>query len=79
VELLVPVLDAFEDLEGLGLGRSRDLDGLEAAQQAAVLFDVLAVLLESGRADARNLAARESGLEDVRRVERAFRRAPIRE
>jgi hypothetical protein len=75
VELLVPVLHALEDLEGLVLGRRRHVDRLEPAKEAPVLLDVLAVLLEGRRADAGDLAARERRLEDVRRVERSLRRA----
>src|SRR6185436_18866917 len=75
VERLVAVLDPFEDLLRLLGSRRIDLDGLEAAQQRPVLLDVLAVLLERGRADAGDLAAGESWFEDVRRVERALGRA----
>ena len=49
-----------------------DLDRLEAAVEGAVLLDVLAVLVERGRADALELAARERGLEDVGGVHRAL-------
>ena len=73
VELLVPLLDPLEDLEA---SRPRSaavtLDRLEAAQEGAVLLDVLAVLPDRRRADARDLAARERRLQDVRRVERAL-------
>ena len=69
MELLVPVLDSLEDLECLQLGRGGDLDRLEPSQEAAILFDVLAVLLERRRADAGNLAPREGGFQDVGRVE----------
>jgi hypothetical protein len=46
--------------------------GLEATFERGVLLDVLAVLVEGGRADALDLAAREGGLQHVRRVDRAF-------
>ena len=42
VELLVAVLDAHDDLDGVGLVGRRHLDGLEAALQRAVLLDRLA-------------------------------------
>ena len=45
---------------------------LEAALERGVLLDVLAVLVERGRADAAQLAARERRLEHVRGVDRAF-------
>ena len=43
---------------------------------AGVLLDVLLVLVERGRADAVQLAARQRGLEQVRGVHRAFAMAP---
>ena len=48
---------------------------LEAALERGVLLDVLAVLVERGRADGVQLAARQHRLEHVRGVERAFGRA----
>ena len=75
MEALVALLDALEDLQRLVLVRRRDVDGLEAAQQRAVLLDVAAVLADGRRADAGDLAARQRRLEDVRGVERALGRA----
>ena len=49
-----------------------DEDFLEASLQSSILLDVLAVLVERGRADAVQLAARERGLEHVAGVHRAF-------
>ncbi len=57
VELLVAVLDAHQDRDGLALGGRIDLDGLEAALERPVLLDVLAVLGGRRRADAADLAA----------------------
>ena len=74
MELLVALLDAEQDLHRIGFGRRRNLDGLEAALQRAVLLDRLAELRRRGCADALNLAARQSGLQDVGGVERTFRR-----
>src|ERR1051325_8240592 len=74
VERLVALLHTLEDLQRLVLVRRIHGDGLEAAQQRAVLLDVAAVLADGRRADAGDLAAGERGLEDVRRVEGAFRR-----
>ena len=54
---------------------SRDEHRLEAALERGVLLDVLAVLVERGRADAAQLAARERRLEHVGRVHRALGRA----
>ena len=48
---------------------------LEAPLERRVLLDVLAVLVERGRADAAQLAARERRLEHVGRVHRALGRA----
>src|SRR2546428_2225440 len=75
VVLLVKRLDAIEDVDRLGQRRLVDEDRLEPTLEGSVFFDVLAVLVERGRADALNLAARERGFEDVGGVDRAFRRA----
>ena len=53
----------------------RNLDGLEAALERAVLLDRLAELGGRGGADALDFAARERRLQDVGGVERAFGRA----
>jgi hypothetical protein len=47
-------------------------DGLEAPLEGGVLLDVLAVLVEGGRADAAQLAAGEHGLEHVAGVHGAL-------
>src|ERR1019366_8132075 len=73
--LLVERPDAVQDLDGLGQRRLVDPDRLEAALQRRVLLDVLAVLLQRGRADALDLTARQRGLEDVPRVDGSFRGA----
>ena len=52
-----------------------DQDRLEAALERRVLLDVLAVLVERGRADRAQLAAREHRLEQVGGVHRALGRA----
>ena len=57
MEALVAILDAEEDLDGFALAGRIDLDGLEAALERAVFFDVLAVLRGRRRADAADLAA----------------------
>ena len=64
-------LQAFQDLDRLVLGGLGDVDLLEAADQGAVLLEVVAELLVGGRADAAQVAAGERRLEDVRGVERA--------
>ena len=56
------------------LARRIHFHRLEAALERAVLLDVLAVFRRRGRADAPDLAAAQRRLEDVRGVERAFRR-----
>ena len=72
---LVLRAQALEDLDRLLDGRRLDLDRLEAALERGVLLDVLAVLVERGRADALQLAAGQRGLDDVGGVHRAFGRA----
>ena len=51
---------------------SLDEHRLEAAGEGRVLLDMLAVLVERGRADAMQLAARQRRLQEVRRVHRAI-------
>ena len=62
VEGLVVRADALENLGGLRDRRLADVHRLEAALERSVLFDILAVLLERGRADHLDVAARERGL-----------------
>ena len=69
---LIPVAQAEEHLQRLGLRGLADHDRLKAARQRGVLFDVLAVLGKRGRAHALQLPAREHGLEYVGRVYRAL-------
>ena len=75
VVLLVALADAEEDVDRLLERRLLDHHRLEAALQGGVALDVLAVLVERGRADALQLAARQRWLEDVRGVDGAFGRA----
>jgi len=74
MKLLIAILDAHDDLDGVGLIRRRHLDGLEAAFERAILFDRLAELARRGCANALHLAARQGRLEDVGRIERTFGR-----
>ncbi len=70
--ILVLLAKSLEDFDRLVDRRRIDDDGLEAALERAVLFDVLAILVKRGRADALQLAARERGLEHVAGVNRTF-------
>ena len=69
---LVLLLEAAEDRDRVLHGRLLHQDGLEAPLEGGVLLDVLAVLVERGRAHAAQLAAREGGLEHVGGVHRAL-------
>ena len=62
VEHLVAFLQAAQDGNGVLDRRLVDHDGLEAALEGGVLFDILAVLVERGRADAVQLAASQHRL-----------------
>ena len=73
--LLVALAQAAQDRDRVLDRRLADEDRLEAALQRGVLFDVLAILVERGGADAVQLAARQHRLEHVRGVHRAFGRA----
>src|SRR5437899_383306 len=57
---LVAILDPFDDLNGFRFVRRGDFDGLEPALQRTVFLDRFAELRRGGRADALNLAARQS-------------------
>ena len=69
---LVAVAQALEDLDRLVDRGLADHDRLEAALERRVLLDVLAVLVERGRADGLQLAARERRLDDGGGVDGAF-------
>ncbi len=59
---LVALLDPPQDRDGV-LGRGFiHHDGLEAALEGGVFLDVFAILVEGGRADGAQFAARELGL-----------------
>ena len=69
---LIPVAQTLQDLQrGLRRGLAHG-DGLEPALQRRVLLDVLAVLVQGGGADDADLAAAQSGLEDVGGVHSAL-------
>ena len=70
MEGLVAVLEPVEDVDRLLDRRLADEHRLEAALERRVLLDVLAVLVQRGRADHVQLAAGECGLEHVRGVHR---------
>ncbi len=72
---LVLLLQPAQDRDRVGDRRLADEDRLEAPLERRVLLDVLAVLVERGRADAAELAAREHRLEQVRGVDGALGRA----
>ena len=73
--LLVLVLQAAQDRDGVLHARLGHEHRLEAPRQRRVLLDMLLVLIERGRADAVQLAARERRLEQVGRIHRAVRLA----
>ena len=65
--------DALQNFHRVVDGGLLHDDGLEAALQGGVLFDVLAVLGEGGGADHLDLAPAQGGLEDVGGVHGALR------
>ena len=71
VVLLVFVLQAAQDRDGVLDRRLGDEDRLEPPRQRGVLFDMLAVFVERGGADAMQFAARQRGLQQVGRIHRA--------
>ena len=69
--LLVFVLQAAQDRDGVLDRRLGDEDRLEPPRQRRVLFDMLAILIERGRADAMQFAARQRGFQQIGRIHRA--------
>ena len=67
----VLLLQAAQDRDRVLDRRLADEDRLEAPRERRVLLDVLAVLVERGRADAVQFAARERRLQEVGGVHRA--------
>src|SRR5260370_2638691 len=72
VVLFVKRLDSVQDVDRLCERWLVDVDRLESALERGVLLDVLAVLVERRRPDALDLTARQRGLQDVGRVDRAL-------
>ena len=72
VKVLIIAAHALEDLDAVVDARLGHRDGLEAALERRVFFDVLAVLGKRRRADDLDLTAREGGLEDVGGVHAAL-------
>ncbi|MNM52088.1 hypothetical protein D3C81_631600 [compost metagenome] len=68
----VALLQATQDRNGVFHRRFTHEHLLETALQRGILFDVLAVFVQRGRADAMQFAARQCRLEHVARVHRAF-------
>ena len=71
---LVATLEPAQDADGVLDGRLADQHLLEAPLERRVLLDVLAVLVERGRADHAQLTAGEHRLEHVAGVHRAVAR-----
>ena len=69
---LEALLEAPEDGDGVLDAGLLDQDRLEAALQGRILFDVLAVLVHGGGADAVQLAPGQHGLEQVARIHGAL-------
>ena len=69
---LVAWAQRAQDRKRLLLRRLADRDGLKAALERRVLFDIPPVLGKRRRADHAELSAPQRGLEDVRRVHRAL-------
>ena len=69
---LVALLEATQDGDGVFHGRLVHEHGLEAPRERGILFDVLAVFVQGGRAHAAQLAAGERGLDHVGSVDGAF-------
>ncbi len=67
---LVTAADTFENFDGFLDGRFFDHHRLEAALQGRVSFDILAILVQGGRADTLQLAPGQGRLQDIGRIDR---------
>ena len=74
VEFFVAVAHALQHANRFVLVGRRNLDGLEAPLERAVFLHRLAIFARRRRADALNFAAAQRRLQNIRGVERAFRR-----
>ena len=72
---LIALLEAAQNADRVLDARRIDQDRLETALERGVLFDVFAVFVERGRADAVQFAAGEHRLEQIARVHRAVARS----
>ena len=68
----VALAQAAEDRYGVFHGRLIDQNCLEAAFECSIFFDVLAIFVQRGRADAMQLAARQHRLQQVAGVHGAL-------
>ena len=75
VVLFVQRTNTGQNLDRLFDGRFFDLHRLEAALEGGIPFDVLAIFVEGGGANRLQFATGEGRLQDIGRVDRAFRRA----
>ena len=71
----VLLLQAPQNRDRVLDGRLGDEHRLEPPRQRRILLDMLAILIERGRADAMQFAARQGGLQEIRSVHRAIRLA----
>src|SRR5207245_5490128 len=65
VELLVTILDAKQNLDGIGLIGWRHFHRLEAAFEGAILFDGFAIFAWRGGTDALNLSPRQGRFQHI--------------
>jgi hypothetical protein len=69
---LIAVAQALQDVDRVGQRRLLHLDGLEAPLERGILLEVLAILVERGRADGLQLTTSEERLQDRGGVDRAL-------
>src|SRR5205814_6539074 len=72
VELLVTVLDAGQDLDGVRRAGRRYVDDVKAALEPGLFLDTPAIICGRGRSDALDFSVRKRRPQDVGGVQRAF-------
>src|SRR6266508_5454011 len=75
VETFITLTHAMKNLDRFLFCRWWNFDSLKPSLKRTIFFNRLAKLCRRGRADALDFPARKSGLQNIRRVQRAFGRA----
>ena len=79
VKLLITVLDAGQDLDGVRRAGRRHVHDVKAALEPGLFLDTPAIICGRGRSDALDFSVPKHRLQDVGRVKRAFGAPRVKE